>query len=287
MINETYFNKKYNTFMSTNVDDYSLIDITVHDNNANTMFVGVVNAYPDDFALYPLIQKCMLRESHHVVSYIRVNPRQLNLHFIAHLGGFVKIDFEVPLFDKDAPINYEHMISRLVPVTSLLNPDVDNYIQSGYICVEKDRMYMPSSTKKLLINQDMAQSKIMWENIQGFHMLESLKIDSAVVNLSTMANDSVRHIILVKSTLLSLDGIRGFPGLTVLTLEGCEIPCDFVDVLRANMHKITTIELIQCEALNNDMITDNGMLRNNGVLYNNIIVNIKDYCETSGIAFIY
>jgi len=136
-------------------------------------------------------------------------------------------------------------------------------------------MYMPSSTKKLLLFGDVVQSEILWENIQGFRMLESFKIDSAVVNLSTMANDSVRHLIIVKSTLSSLDGIHGFPGLTGLTLEGCDIPCDFVDVLRANTHNIHTIEIIQCETH-----SDKGALCD-------IITDIKDYCETSGIVFTY
>ena len=267
MINETYFNTKYDTSMSTNVDDYSLIDITVHDNDTTTMFVGVVNAYPDDFALYPLIQKCMMRENRHVVSYIRVTPRQLNLHFIAYLNGFIRIELEVQLFDKNAPLNYEHMISRLMPETSLLKTNVNNYIQSGYICLEKDRMYMPTSAKQLRINPEMAQSEILWENIQGFRMLESLEIDSAVVNLSSMTNDSVRHLTIVKSTLLSLDGIHGFPELTGLTLEGCEIPCDFVDVLRTNANKIRTIEIIQCEVAE--------------------LTDIEKYCENYGIAFIY
>ena len=278
MINETFFNVKYDTII---ISAYPVLQFTVHDNETKTEFIGEITAYPDDFALYPHIKKCMLREDGHVVSYICASERQLNLHFIAYLNGIVKIEFEVQLFDKNAPINYEKMTSRLVPVTAMLNPDVDNYIQSGYICVERDDLYMHTSLKKLNITDYSPDVEIMWENIQHFPMLVALQIDSAVVNLSSMSSDSLLDITITNSTLSSLEGIQGFPKLAWLTLEGCNIPCDFVDVLRANTHNIHTIEIIQCTTLCDkgalcDIITDNGVLR-----------NIEDYCEASGITFTY
>lgn len=303
MINETYINKKYDTIFETDNDDYSLITIKVQDNDTDTLFSGVVNAYPEDLAIYPLIKKCMMREDGHVVSYIYVSDRQLNLHFIAHLGGFLKINFEVPLYDNDTPKNCQNMISRLVPA---LNPEVDNYIQSGYICLDNDHGYVQNSSTHLQIYGSDIRDYILWENISEFRSLVSLEVDSVYIDLTFMSSDTLRHLVIAKSRLLSLDGIEGLPELTRLTIEGCTIPTDFVDVLSSYKHKITTIELIQCgrdapditpkaqrkgEPKRKDPFynVDYGEIDafRNSVFYDTFMVEIEEYCKKSGITLLY
>jgi hypothetical protein len=266
MINETYYNVKYDTIIRTDGIDYSTMNIEVYDNKSGAMFNGAFDAYPEDFEIYQVIKKCMLRENNHVVSYIHPTSRQLNLHFVAHLGGFVKIEFELSLFDKKTPIIYEEMSSRLVPLTSFLNPDVDNYVQSGYICIRKDNLYMQDSQKQLHI-YDAGQYAILWESIEKFCMLDLLKIDSSVINLSCISSNSLQHLIIIDSTLTSLNGIQRLPELTHLLLENCVIPADFIEVLMANEHKISLIEIIDCDE--------------------KIATEIENYCRTTGITFKY
>jgi hypothetical protein len=266
MINETYYNTKYDTVIRTDGIDYSTMNIEVYSNESSAVFIGAFDAYPEDFEIYQVIKKCMLRENNHLVSYISVTPHQLNLHFIAHLGGFVKIDFELSLFEKNVPVIYKEMSSRLVPLTSLLNHTVDNCVQSGYICVRKDNVYRQNSVKYLDV-YDAGQFEIMWDNIQLFPMLNTLQINVEVLNLADISNDCVQDLLIVNTTLTSLNGIQGFPELLHLSLENCVIPADFIEVLMSIEHKICSIEMIDCDE--------------------KIATEIENYCRTTGITFKY
>ena len=278
MDTETYLHTKYNTYLSLDKDEDDVIRIKVVDNASGAIFECILDMIPDDVNILPIIQKCLMREQGYLISYNTSTKTILTVNFMAYLGGFVKIEFSAHLIQQNIKRDFTDMKSRiLVQAKSAPNGDlVPAKKPNKDYRVIYDTPYVENTpyVKGYMENKDaITELKITsehhiinWENIQHTSRLVKLEIDSLSIDFREMKNNNLRNLTLSNCYLATMEGIQGFPKLTILIMEGCSIPPDFTEVLANCQHNIKTIEIQQCS------VGDTA--------------KIEKYCASSGIHLI-
>ena len=131
---------------------------------------------------------------------------------------------------------------------------------AGYICnLEANNGSANNSSK--LVNISIKELEVdngdrtVYRNIKSFYQLEKFTISSHFIkaNLKDFENRTLKELILTSSsngTFVSLTGIENFPSLEILSVTAAPGLTNVVTVLSAIKHKINSIKLTGCSAVN-------------------------------------
>ena len=118
-----------------------------------------------------------------------------------------------------------------------------------------------TSTGSKLVNISIKELEVdhgnytVYRNIKSFYQLEKFTISSSFskTNLKNFENRTLKELILTSSsngTFTSLTGIENFPNLEILSVQAAPGLTNIVKVLSATKHKLKTIKLTGCSAVN-------------------------------------
>jgi hypothetical protein len=132
---------------------------------------------------------------------------------------------------------------------------------AGYICDLQTNTGTNSNNSSKLVNISIKELEVdngdrtVYRNIKSFYQLEKFTISSHFIkaNLKDFENRTLKELILTSSsngTFASLTGIENFPSLEILSVIAAPGLKDVVTVLSATKHKLKTIKLTGCSAVN-------------------------------------
>jgi len=133
------------------------------------------------------------------------------------------------------------------------------YNNAGHVCnLEANNGAASNNTK--LVNISIKEldvdngDRTVYRNIKSFYQLEKFTIGSSFTktNLKDFENRTLKELILYcnNSTFTSLTGIENFPNLEILSVQAAPALKDIVTVLSTTKHKLKTIKLAGCSAVN-------------------------------------
>jgi hypothetical protein len=252
--------------------------------------------------IYTLINNCFAQNDKNYKLHLTVNTGIMKLMFTALVGGFLRINFDIMLREKlmsnDGQLTFnftqleqklaksaEELTQRcialanenkmlverlgLMPVPILLqyNP------HTGHYCIGESSFYPANETKLELYNVNPNHSnglKVLFKYIESFYQLRTLKITTHISQdqFKELQNATLEELVLhldgQSNNLTSLQGIQQrLPNLHTLTVQSAPSLKDIPTVLQSAPHKITTICIKSCAAVNT--------------------VEIQTFCQTHGI----
>lgn len=130
---------------------------------------------------------------------------------------------------------------------------------AGHICDLQTNNGTSAGSK--LVNISIKELEVdhgdrtVYRNIKSFYQLEKFTISSGFskTNLKDFENRTLKELILTSGnngTFTSLTGIENFPSLEILSVTTAPGLKDVVTVLSATKHKLKTIKLTGCSAVN-------------------------------------
>ena len=131
----------------------------------------------------------------------------------------------------------------------------------GSICDLQTNTGPNSNNSSKLVNISIKELEVdnggrtVYRNIKSFYQLEKFTISNSFnkTNLKDFENRTLKELILQSSgdgTFTSLTGIENFPNLEILSVTAAPGLKDVVTVLSATKHKLKTIKLTGCSAVN-------------------------------------
>lgn len=226
---------------------------------------------------YQLMTKCFKREPGYN-AVITISSGIMKVLFNALVEGYLKLSFEIILREKvmsndsQLSMNFhrieqkqeqavQHLTERLSQLERLV--ETISYAEINMIkmchfnnhgC--RDIFWKLNTTEMSLTGEYWDYSKI-----KLFYQLEKITLISCnnFINFTNdkMNNDNVKELILNclnTTNFTSLVGLDGFPKLEKLTISGCSHLRDVVAVLNSYKHRIHTIDIKGCGAINNTEI---------------------------------
>ena len=135
-----------------------------------------------------------------------------------------------------------------------------NLNSSGHICDLQINTGTNSNNSSKLVNISIKELEVdhgghtVYRNIKSFYQLEKFTIGSSFTktNLKDFENRTLKELILYcnNGSFASLTGIENFPNLEILSIQLAPGLKDVVTVLSATKHKLKTIKLTGCSAVN-------------------------------------
>jgi hypothetical protein len=207
MATETFISEKYTVELLPGETEELLMIRVREDTNTYESHIRVI---VDSLNIFPVIKNCLLGTHGYKLFYEMTNPQTLTMWFEARVGGFMYMEFSSHLPKVVLTRDPNNMVSRL---SYKKRGDLfETRIFGGAHIQIKDRdHYDIGTTRELVISGK--DTKVVCANIEHLVFLRTLTLDSLYIDLHIKNCD-----------LASLEGLRGFPQLELLTLISCQIP---------------------------------------------------------------
>lgn len=229
---------------------------------------------------------------------VTVSSGVMKLSFSAKVGGYLKLNFDVLLREKlmsndgQLTVNFNRLEQQQAQAIKSLTEKCNNlessltkmqqiidccqifmtniYTPQGWCDIQSTATHMNNISAKEITIQDQGQT--IWKTISVFYQLEKLTItnfncSNKITNLSGFSNSSLKELIINNypshHSFISLNGIENFPNLEILTITNAPGLKDVAKVLTETKHKIKTIKIQACQAVN--------------------VVELQTYCQVNKI----
>lgn len=275
------------------------INFTNYEGNLDAKELRLQFELPD---IYNLINKCFENEPEFTVQF-NVTATNLKLTFNTKVGGFLKVNFEAILREKilsnDGQLTmnlnkieqkYASLIKKLEAldnkmekqqqenmrlINAISNAEIilSPHQKTGNCTIFTEHIYKINSKSIVIecaVNRYggvMNNSEPTLERIYEFYQLEKLEFNHfRFPNLAVMKNNTLKELKIQcqsEGHLTSLQGIDNFPELEKIEIYNAIGLNNIVGILTNIRHKINTIILANCKAVN--------------------VVELQTYCQVNNI----
>jgi len=252
--------------------------------------------------IYSIINNCFKGETGYSVNF-NISSGMLKLTFNALIGGFLKINFEAILREKllsndgQLTMNFNKLEQKYDALAKKFDKFMKHFeetqeenlrlidaVSNAEIILSPHKMSNNHSISPSLIykinsknitiesylakyNSNVLFQEPCFDRVCEFYQLEKLELNYwKHSNLSVMKNDTLKELKIQcqnEQYLTSIQGVNNFPQLEKLEIYSSPNLTNMVQVLNSYKHKINTIILANCKAVN--------------------VVELQTYCQTNNI----
>jgi len=230
---------------------------------------------------YQLMSKCFNRVPGYTAT-LTISSGIMKIMFNALVEGYLKISFEIILREKvmsndsQLTMNFhrieqkqeqavQHLTERLSQLERIV--EAISYAEFNMFTTSHNSTHNSCQQFWKVNTTEMTLTGNYWDfgKLKLFYQLQKLTLSNCGDNSchfigfknSNIKNDTVKELILTTingGQFISLAGLDGFPNLEKLTIKTCPQLRDVVNVLNNYKHKIHTIDITGCGAINNTEI---------------------------------